>query len=64
MIFVITKEKKKLRLEGMIIGKNDIYRIYRIENRKLLKLFNNFRLVNSIEGVFKIVRKFNNWSGV
>lgn len=64
MIFIVTQEKRNVTLEASIISKKGVARVYRIENSRELKEFENGILVNSIEGVFEIAEEIKNRSRI
>ena len=59
-MFLLTKEKKPVDLEGFLMTKRGRIYIYRIENERELKIFNDGVITENLAELWEIVEEIKN----
>ena len=59
-MFILTKEKKPVDLEGFLMTKRGRIYIYRIENERELKIFNDGVITENLAELWEIVEEIKN----
>lgn len=59
-MFLLTKEKKPVEVEGFLMTKRGRIYIYRIENDREIKLFKDGVLVENLAELWEIVEEIKN----
>ncbi len=59
-MFILTKEKKPVDLEGFLMTKRGRIYIYRVQNDREISLFNYGVIVENLAELWEIVEKIKN----